>query len=197
MSIDLTALRISGDAIVPLEFGGLQPSALGGSVSRVSRMGDRYAASVSTPAMAIEPDARRWSAKLQRARRLGGIVRIHQPGLNVGAPGLPVVSTVTAGGRFIPIKGLTPHYAIREGQWLNYTDAAGRIYLDQVVTQVIADVSGAALVEIQNLLRTDLTVGRTLNLAKPCIEGWIEGDFSIARTVDRITSFSFTISEKA
>lgn len=196
MSIDLTDIKISGDAIVPHIFGGLLPSALGGATARIERLGDRYSAEVSTPAMPIEPDGRRWSARLQRALREGGIVLIHQPDLNIGAPGSPVVSADTASGRTIAITGLTPHYAVREGQWLNVIHA-GQRYLDQVTEQVIADASGNATVTIQNLIRTPLTIGDTIDLATPSIEGWIDGDFSIPRSVDRITSFSFVISEKA
>lgn len=196
MSVDLTDLKVSGDAIMPLEFGGLLPSALGGATARIERLGDRYSVQVSTPPMKVEPDGRRWSARLMKARREGGIVEIHQPDLNIGAPGSPVVSATTASGRSIPVSGLTPYYAVREGQWLNYI-VGGQRYLDQVVSQVIADASGAATLTIQNLIRTPLTAGDTIDLATPCIEGWIEGDFSIPRAVERITSFNFVVSEKA
>jgi hypothetical protein len=197
MSVDLTDLKVSGDAIVPLEFGGLLPSALGGATARIERMGDRYSVQVSTPPMKIEPDGRRWSARLMKARREGGIVEIHQPDLNIGAPGSPVVSATTANGRSIPVSGLTPYYAVREGQWFNYFDAAGQRYLEQAAEQVIADASGELELPLQNLLRIPLTAGWSINLAKPCIEGWIEGDFSIPRAVERITSFNFVVSEKA
>jgi hypothetical protein len=196
MSVDLTELKISGDSIMPLDFGGLMPSALGGSTDRIDRLGTRYMAQIDTPAMRLEPDGRRWSARLLRARREGALIEIHQPDFDAGAPGAPVVASDTASGRSIPISGLTPHYAVREGQWLNYV-VDGQRYLDQVTAQVLANASGVATITIQNLLRVPLTAGDTIVLAKPCIEGWIEGDFGIARSVDRITSFSFTLSEKA
>jgi len=195
-SIDLTELRIRDDEITPLEFGGFLPSALGGSTDRLERLGDRYAAQVSTPPMYVEPDGRRWSARLQQARRFGAVISIHQPGFNVGAPGLPTVAEDVEGGRTIPLAGLTPYYAIREGQWLNYFDATGQRYLDQVVSQVIANAAGEAEIALQKLLRVELEEGAEISF-RPCIEGWIEGDFSIARPVDRVTSFSFTVSEKA
>lgn len=195
MSIDLTELKINGDEIVPLEFGGLMPSALGGATERIERLGNRYSAVLSTPAMRIEPDGRRWSARLLRARREGAIVELHQPDFNVIAPGSPVVATNTASGRSIPISGLTPNYAIREGQWLNYI-VDGQRYLDQATTQVIANASGEAAVILQNLIRVPLTAGDIIDLATPRIEGWIDGDFSIPRMLDHTTSFSFTIAEK-
>lgn len=196
MSVDLTGLKINGDSIAPLDFGGLMPSALGGSTDRIDRLGSRYMVEVSTPPMRIEPEGRRWSARLQRARREGAILEIHQPDFDIGAPGVPVVSANTASGRSIPVSGLTPNFPVREGQWLNYV-VGGQRYLDQVVTQVSADAAGAATLTIQNLLRVPLTIGDTIDLATPCIEGWIEGDFSIPRNIDRNTSFSFTVSEKA
>lgn len=196
MSVDLTDLRISSDAIAPLSFGGLLPSALGGYTSRIERLGDRFSAQIQTPPMRIEPEGRRWSARLQRAQHEGGIIEIHQPDFNVGAPGSPTVATNTPSGRSIPLAGLTPNYAIREGQWFNYFDADGQRYLDQVQEQVIANSSGLATITLQNLIRTPLTAGLPISFS-PCIEGWIEGDFTIARTVERTTSFSFVISEKA
>lgn len=195
MSVDLTELRIRGDALTMISAGGLLRSALNNVTDRVERLGDCWGAPVETPSMHIEPDGRRWSARLVRAVKEGGIVRIHQPGFAIGAPGSPTVATDTAGGRTIPLAGLTPHYAIREGQWLNYL-VAGRYYLDQVREQVIADADGEATVTLQNLLRAPLEVGDVIELARPRLEGWIEGDFSIPRDVERVTSFNFTITEK-
>lgn len=180
---------------MPLEFGGLMQGPLGGSSDRFERMGDRYSAMVTTPAMLIEPDGRRWAARLMRARREGGIVRLHQPGLRIGAPGTPVVASNTSTGRTIPLEGLTPEYPIREGQWFNYF-YEGQRYLDQAAEQVIANSDGEAEITLQSLIRRPLLAGASIEIADPCIEGWIEGDFSIARSVERITSFSFTISEK-
>lgn len=197
MSIDLTELKISGDEIMPMDFGGLMPSALGGATERIDRLGNRYMANMGTPAMRIEPDGRRWSSRLLRARREGAIVEIHQPDFPVGAPGSPTVASNTATGRIIPVTGLTPYYAVREGQWFNYFDADGQRYLEQATEQVIADASGELDLPLQNLLRVPILLASPIELAKPCIEGWIDGEFSIPRSVERITSFSFTIAEKA
>lgn len=196
MSVDLTQLHIVSDAIMALDFGGMMPSALGGSTSRFGRMGDRYAAQVSTPQMRVEPEGRRWAALLLRARKEGGIVRIHQPDFQVGAPGNPVVATATTSGRKIALSGFTPGYSVRAGQWLNLI-IDGQRYADQTEEAVIADASGAATITIQNLIRAPLTAGVKVDFVRPCIEGWIEGDFSIGRDLTRTTSFSFTISEKA
>lgn len=194
MSVDLTELHVSGDEIMPLDFGGLMPSALGGSISRFGRLGDRYAAQVQTPIMKIEPHGRRWSARLLKARKEGGIVLIDQPDFQVGAPGSPVVAEAVSAGRQFPVSGLTPGYAIREGQWLNLI-IDGQRYLDQAENGIIANASGIATITIQNLIRAPLTAGVKVDFVRPCIEGLIEGDFSIPRDNRRTTSFSFTISE--
>lgn len=193
MSVDLTGLKINGDELIPLTMGGLMEG-----FSRddyLGRLGDRWAAQVSTPAMHIEPDGRRWSARLNRARKEGAILTIHQPGFSVGIPGSPVVATSTASGRTIPVEGLTPYYAIREGQWFNYI-VDGQLYLDQIEQQVIADAAGEAEIDIGNLLRVPLTAGDTISF-DPRIEGWIKGDFSIPRSVEGVTTFNFLVSEKA
>lgn len=195
MSVDLTELKISGDEIMPMDFGGLMPSALGGATERYGRLGNRYSAMISTPAMRIEPDGRRWSARLFKARQVGAIVEIHQPDFKVGAPGSPLVAVDIAAGKVLQVSGLTPHYAVREGQWLNYI-VDGQRYLDQATENSTANEAGQINITIQELIRVPLTTGDVIELARPCIEGWIDGDFSIARDVQRITSFSFTIVEK-
>lgn len=194
MSVDLAELHINGDELIPLTMGGLMEGFT--SDDYMGRMGDRWAAQVTTPAMHIEPEGRRWSARLLRARREGAIVKIYQPDFDIRAPGSPTVATNTPSGRSIPLTGLEPHYVIREGQWFNYI-VDGQRYLDQVTAEVIADGDGDATIVIQNLIRVPLTAGDEIDLAKPRLEGWIKGELPIQRSVDRVTSFSFLVSEKA
>jgi hypothetical protein len=193
MSVDLTDLHINGDELLPLTLGGLMEGF--SNDDYLGRLGDRWAAQISTPPMRIEPDGRLWSARLNRARKEGAIIKIYQPGFVVGAPGSPVVASSTASGRIIPLQGLTPGYAIREGQWFNYI-VDGQLYLDQTEEQAIADASGEAEITLSNLIRSPLTFGDAVSFV-PKIEGWIKGEFSIPRSVDGVTSFSFLVSEKA
>lgn len=193
MSVDLTELHINGDELIPLTMGGLMEGF--SSDDYLGRLGDRWAAQVSTPAMPIEPDGRRWSARLTRARKEGAIIKIHQPGFSIGSPGLPEVASDTASGRTILMTGLTPRYPVREGQWLNYI-VGGQLYLDHAEQEAVADASGDVEVTIANLIRTPLTAGDTISF-DPKIEGWIKGEFSISRSIERMTAFSFLVSERA
>lgn len=194
MSIDLTGLPTRNKPLRPLRFGGVMGSPVGGAILKLNRMGDRFAMDVETAPMRVEPEGRRWIAALWEADRLGGILPVAQLGFNVMSPGTPVVATATAAGRLIPVVGLEPFYPVRVGQWLNYI-VGGRRYLEQATAQVIADAAGAAIIPIQNLLRVPLTAGATIDLAKPCIEGILQGDLPIDLPVEQITSFKFSILE--
>lgn len=195
MSVDLTGIPLSLAEPIPLDFGNVSEPATGGRRTRIDRMGTRWAWRFETPAMRLEPDGRLWAEKLHRARRLGAIMPLQQPDLNVSAPGLPKVRTATPTGRIVPLKGLTPHYAIKAGYWLSLV-VDGQRYLDQVAGQVIADASGNADVELQNLIRTPLSVDDVAEIGIPKIEGALEGLSGGAWVNDRITSFSFTITEE-
>lgn len=194
--VDLTGIPLTLAEPIPLDFGNSIEPATGGRRTHVDRLGSRWAWRFETPAMRLEPDGRLWAEKLNRARRLGAIIPLQQPDLDVGAPGLPKVRTDTATGRVVPLKGLTPQFAIKAGYWLSLV-VDGQRYLDQVVAQVVADADGEADVELQNLIRVPLSVDDVAEIAVPKIEGALEGLSGGAWVNDRITSFSFTVTEEA
>jgi hypothetical protein len=194
-SVDFTnKLRIASAVPEPYSFSGWRAPGLGGAISYEGRFGDRWMMRFRTPLMHIEPDWRRLSALFDDAERLGGIVEIPQPDLNIGAPGTPLVSATTASGRNIPIDGLTPHYAIRAGQWINYVKG-GVIYADRVAEQVIANGSGQATVRLRNLLRASLADGDSIELGNPRIEGAVEVTSRPPLEVERVTAIEFTVTE--
>lgn len=162
----------------------------------IHRLGDRWAAEVAGPTMRVEPDGRRWHAKLVQGKRLGVIVPMLQPGFDIGSPGAPTISADTSEGREIPVTGGKPRYVVREGQWLNYFDSDGQAYLDQVVEQVTLDGNGAGTIKIQNLLRVALSEDDPIELAEPVIEGWLIGEIPMPRPAEKTTSFSFRVEEK-
>jgi len=194
MSIDLTALPIRAATPMPYRAGGVQASALGGAILQVDRMGDRWSFQFETPMMQLEPDGRQWQALFDQAERAGAIVRVVQPGFVAIAPGAPIVAADTALGRAIPLSGLTPAYPIRAGQWLSII-SGGRRYLDKAVAEVVADSAGLATVTIKNLIRAPLSAGDVVELAVPKIEGVISGDFNAPWPSNRLSSFSFTVTE--
>ena len=158
-------------------------------------LGDRWRMVVRTREMKAEPDCRRAGALLDRARRLGGYIKIPQLDLNISAPGLPEIATTTSAGRSVPITGLTPGCPLREGQWLSVI-AGGRRYADKVAAQVIADASGQADVEIENLIRKTMTAGDTVEVAAPMIEGAVEITYRPPQVIERTGYFEFIITER-
>lgn len=195
-AVDLSGIRLTLAEPIPMDFGAPVEPATGGRRTWVDRQGSRWMWRFETPPMRLEPEGRLLETLLHRARRLGAIMPLQQPDLNVGAPGAPLVRTATATGRVVPLKGLTPNYAIKAGFWISIIHAGER-YLDKVAAQVIADSSGNADVEILNLLRTPLSVNDVVEIAVPKIEGALENLTGGAWVNDRITSFSFTITEEA
>jgi hypothetical protein len=157
-----------------IDMGGEQTSPFGSS-TRVNRMGNHFAIELELPPIREEPDGRTLSALLRLAKREGALYRFPQPGLAIGVPGSPVVDGTVAGGTSLPLRGLTPHYAIRFGQFLSLVHAGVR-YLHSAAAAVIADASGEATVTVDPMLRTNLSDGDTVELAKPMIEGWLGGD---------------------
>lgn len=194
-AVDLTGIKLAFAEPIPLDFGNALDPATGGRRTRVDRLGSRWAWKFETPAMKLEPEGRLWSEKLNRARRLGAVMTLTQPDFDIGAPGQPKIRTATATGRVVSLKGLTPHYAVKAGTWISIV-ADGDRYLDQTAGQVIADASGNADVELINLIRAPLSVNDVVEIPGK-IEGTLEGLSGGAWVNERVTSFSFTITEEA
>lgn len=174
-----------------VDFGFLQRPVSGAKVQRVDRPGNRYAVEVSYPPMKADV-ARKFVARLQRAVREG--LRIEYPllGVSQGSPGAPVVDGADPTGTTLPVRGLTPHYAVKEGYWLNVTDADGTRYLHSVQTPAIADASGLLSIDIEPAIRTPLADGSEVELAKPTIEGTVEV-VGWSLNVDRLVRFGGAI----
>lgn len=194
-SVDLTGLPELDSQLLPIEFGGVTQSSLGGAATNVRRLGDRWSMQVTTAAMRYEPDGRRWSARLTRARRDGAVMPIDLEGFDPGMVGAPAIATATRSGRMLPVAGLHPNYVVREGQWLSIIHGGRRVHTDQVAAQAAADSSGAVTIEVQNLLRTRLIAGDVVELGKPMIEGLFKESVPIPKPLEGFPSFSFTIVE--
>jgi len=197
MTIDLTSLRCAGATWTLLDWAALQEPALGGVTQRVGRLGARHSLDFSTPTMRIESDGRRAIALLKQAHRLGGFVRIPQVDFTVGAIGAPLVSGVHTGGLTLSVKGLTPRYAIRQDQALNIT-VAGRRYLYFAADVAVMNAAGAGSIPLTSPMRTHLAGNEVVELARPVIEGWLDGSertwtLDLARTV----GLQFKITERA
>lgn len=178
-----------------LDFGGIMRPPLGGSVTRVNRLGNRFAADVSLPPLELDR-GRVFVSRLIRAKREG--LRMEIP-LTLGEQGVPGVGatvdgTVT-GGTSLPVKGVNAGWVAREGYWLSVVKS-GQHYVHNICAQAIADGSGDVTLTIEPELRVSLADGDVVNLAKPMIEGFVDGseaawEWSLARHA----MISFTLEE--
>lgn len=195
MAVDLTTIRIRLAEPILQEFGGLLTPALGGPVQRVERAGSRWAVRFETPMVKVEPEGREWAAMIARAKRVGGLMTVPQPGLVTNMT-TAVVNGAFASGRIISIAGVPAGAQMRAGQWLSIVKN-GQRYLDQVAVASTASAGGVIAVSLQNLLRVPLIGGELVEIGVPKIEGWIDEPFSFPIDVSHITSFVFTITEAA
>lgn len=170
--------------------------ALGGPSTRVDRKGSRFRAEVTFPPM-IKSDADLFVSRLIQAKEEG--LRMPYPllGVSQGMPGLPVVDGSSPAGKTLPLRGLTTGYLFREGFWLSIEDAAGQHYLHNV-TAPLRVTGTSANVPIIPALRVPFADGATVHLAKPMIEGIIEGETQdwLIR-VDHLFEVRFAIKEVA
>lgn len=195
--IDLTSFRCAAATWTLMDWAALQEPALGGVTQRVARLGARHSLDFETPAMKIEAEGRRAIALLKQAQRQGAIVRVPQVDFDVGAPGAAAVNGGHTGGITLHVKGLTPHYGVCHDQALNIT-VAGRRYLYFAADSAIMDGTGSGSITLTSPMRTHLAGNEVVNLAKPVIEGWLDGSerswtLDLARTV----GLQFTITERA
>lgn len=187
----------NGVAPALVDFGiTLRPST-GAEVLRVERKGSRFRLGISYPPM--KPDtARTFVSRLLRAKSEG--VRLPFPLLDApqGSPGSPVVDAAEPAGTTLPIRGLTPGYAIKEGYWLSIEDENGRHYLHNVAAPVRADAAGKATVTVVPALRWPFADGATVHLAKPMVEGFVDGnEWGWMIPVNRLIAIEFPLEESA
>lgn len=188
----------NGVEVELMDFGMLLRPSTGASVLRVNRAGSRFRATVSYPPM--RPDtARKFVARLQRAKVEG--LRIVYPLLDLsqGSPGTPLVDGAGQSGTSVNLKGLSPGYAVKEGYPLTLIDGDGLRYLHFAADAVMANASGLAAVELTTPLRAPMPDEATVLLAKPTIEGALVESVGWSLSVDRLIRLggSIVIEESA
>ena len=201
--VDLTDLRCQIAEPGMPDYGALQKPVLGGGrISKVDRLGGGHTIKYTVPPEMMEPDGRRLVARCQMAKRYGAIFEIPQVEFEVGpvmradGTAITVLAAVT-GGRTVHITGAAPRYAIRQGQALNIA-RNGHRYLYFAAEQVALDADGAGELLLTGPLRSKLLGGEVVELRRPVIEGWIEGDnFSWPIDVQRTVGLSFDVVERA
>lgn len=167
----------------------------GSSALRVDRPGSHWAIDFVFPLMTVD-GARAFISKLLRAKRQG--LQINIPLLvHQGIPGSPVVDgAVLAAGSTLSVRGLTPGYPVKEQYWFTVTEADGTAYLHSVVETVVADALGEAVLEIEPPLRAPFVDGDTIHMAKPFMQGFIEGQgYSWTVRSDRFIELTVKVEE--
>jgi hypothetical protein len=188
--IDLPTFAVPGSFNATLNDAGFTQSAVQ-SDDYIARKGSRY--TVGFTFGPYTADEGRVMVSRLIAGKQGGI-RVRLPLLHgQGSPGSPVVQT--ASGRTLAITGLTPSYSIQEGYWLSLVKS-GQHFLHNVGVGAVANGSGNATIELNELLRDTFTAGTVINLAVPQVEGLLADDFSFDVDVNRVIPISFTLKEK-
>ena len=174
MSVDLAIEHFLSASPAMLDWGGSMVPALGGQEQRVNRLGSRFMLAMVVD-FDTDEEARKFLQRLRRGKQEGAMMRFPQIGLTTGSPGSPLVDGAVAGGTTLPLKGLTPNYAIREGQYFSIIHSSRR-YLYSAAAQAIADAAGEASVTIHPTLRVALSDNDVVEIARPMIEGVVDGD---------------------
>lgn len=189
----------SSDATVLLrDFGTVLTPFLGGPEQRINRLGTRFALRVTLPPMDTKDEALVIQSRLLRSREDRLQMAWPQPGFDTGYSGAPVVAAGVTSGTTLPLAGLIPGYVVREGQFFSIIHA-GRRYVHMFSADATVNSDGTVNAAIWPMLRTPLSVGDVVEIAVPRIEGLVSPgeEISWQISVDRMTSFSFTIAEGA
>lgn len=168
-------------------------AAFGGNVQRFNRMGSRHAIDVVMPLMPYE-EAQDWSAIDAEDDTV--VMNIPQPGLDTGAPGVPLVAGAGQTGTTLNLDGLTPYYVLRRRQWLSIITGGTR-YAYRVKTEVAANGSGVVAVVLTTMLRTSPADNDVVEIGEPKIEGFATVPEGAWETdTGGLVGLSFTITER-
>ncbi len=180
------------------DFGGILTPFLGGPEQRINRPGARFGLRVTLPPKPTKDEAMVIHSRLLRAREDRLLMEWPQPDFDTGNPGAPKLAAAVASGTVIPLSGLTAGYPIKEGQFASIIHA-GRRYLHMFAADAVASAGGAVTVSMWPMIRTPLSAGDVVEIARPMIEGLVNpGDeLSWQIAVQRVADFNFTVAEAA
>jgi hypothetical protein len=179
-----------------IDYGFLQRGAIGSQTKRIDRKGSRYMIAVSMGPF-TPTTARLLVARLISAKSEG--IRIPYPLLeSQSGCGSPLVDGAGQTGTTLALKALTAGYTCREGYWLSIEDQNGRHYLHNVKTGGRAASDGTLSIVISPELRWPFLNNAAVHLAKPYIEGFVDGDaWDWELSGSRTMPIGFTIEEAA
>lgn len=170
-----------------------RPVTGGGPISRVTRMGTRWAMAIQIAPYAYA-DALDLTDLEDDEERIS--VPIPQPGLEIGDPGNPVIDGAGQSGNQYALRGLVPGYTIRKGQWAPVL-VGGQRFLYRATASVTADAAGKVVLPVRPMIRSAALDGAVVELATPRIEGFVtlaEEAFKV-EVPSLVNGLSFTIEE--
>ena len=163
------------------------------SLDRIDRKGSRHKfAGTMGP---FHPEQGRVMVSRLIAAKQEGL-RVEFPLLHSqGSPGAPLIVGAVSTGKTLAMDGLTPGYTCKEGYWLSLVKD-GRHYLHSVRTGGRAAADGTLTVTLDTMIRDAFPDNTPVHLARPMIEGFIEGDeYAWSVSVDRVFPIEFTLEE--
>ena len=168
----------------------------GGSITRTNRPGNRWMLKVALPPVKTDLDGQALISDLVRAKREG--LRFRWP-LGAFSPvpqGLPFVDGSGQSGASLAISGLEPNTVLRKGQFFSF-EQAGRSYLHQIQSEVIADTVGSATITIEPELRVITVDLSPCEFEQPVIDGIVIGDdWEWELSLSKYAGLSFDLLER-
>lgn len=178
-----------------IDAGGWQRGPMGGAATRIDRPGSRYAVVLEFPPFESRGVGRVAVSRLIRAQRQGLRIELPLGDFEPGLPGSPVVAGNAQAGTVLAVRGFTPNYAAREGQWFTHL-RGDHALLYNMTSGALADAAGALALTIEPELRVEPIDGDVLLVARPVIQGLAVGSerrWNMA--LERMIGFQVEIEE--
>lgn len=172
-----------------------RPATGAGPVGRNLRPGTRWAWDFEYPPMTYV-ESLAFNDLLTEDQTI--VVDILQPGLAIGSPGTPLVNGASQTGRTLNLKGVTPGYVFRKGQWLSVIGAGGQRFAYRSSAAATANGSGNIAIPLLSMIRVALPNNAVVEIAEPKAEGWatLAEDALAIDAIDRLIYLSFTLEER-
>lgn len=171
-----------------------RPATGAGPVGRNLRPGTRWAWDFTYPPMSYV-ESLAFDDLLTEDETV--VVDILQPGLVIGNPGVPLINGGNQSGRTLNLKGLTPGYVFRKGQWLSMI-VNGQRFAYKSSAAATADASGNMALPLRTMLRVPTVNNAVVEIAVPKAEGWVtlDQDAHAISADERLIRLAFTLEER-
>lgn len=166
--------------------------AFAGADQELLRKGSRYELAFDHGEMDYI-DALAWADLMVEGET--AVAPVFQPGLDTGAPGVPVVNGAGQAGLTLLLRGLSPGYVIRKGQFLSVI-SGGQRFLYRAAGAAAAQPDGTVGVRLYTLLRRPHPDGSVVELAQPMVEGFLRDVSDLTVIANHDVKVAFKIRER-